>query len=334
MVRTSIDSVEVYIGSQAHYSIEVVAADNSKIQMPQLQPRTYLSPGLEIVEQERADTILRKGHKTIKHTWTITAFDEGVYPVPKQKVLVDSKTYTTEQLALKVITLDVDTLHPEKFFPPKDVQNNPFLLNEWLPMLWIFLFLQLLTLMLYIALRLLQQRRSIVKRLKSNKRLLPHEQAMKAIDALKQEKIMYESDEKTYYTALTDILRRYLEERFEFNAREMTSSEIVATLYAKGEKHMIREMQELFEMADLVKFAKFQAQIDEKDKNLLDAIKYIDETKLIPSKEEKEKEEEIPADQMQSVRERKVLKTICGILVVGLIVLITYFCYYPFTLLL
>lgn len=329
VVKASVDSIQILIGSQAKYTIQVEASPLSKIQMPMFEPRTYLSGKVEIVEQTAADTIVDKETKTIRHTWAITAFDEGLYPIPAQKVMVDGKALTTEALALKVITLDVDTLHPENFYPPKDVQNNPFMWQEWLPLLWIFIGIQVFVLILYIVLRLLQQRRSLLRKLKPIKKLLPHERAMKAIDVLKSEKSIVETDEKAYYTSLTDIIRQYLEERFEFNAKEMTSSEIVANLYARGEKHMLSELQELFDVADLVKFAKFQTLLDEKDKNLLDAIKYIDDTKKIPTEEEKKEENAIPADELQSRRERIILKVIAALVVAGILALMTYFVYYP-----
>ena len=40
------------------------------------------------------------------------------------------------------------------------------------------------------------------------------------------------------------------------------------------------ELRDLFMTADLVKFAKYEVVIDENDKNLVNAVKYINETKI------------------------------------------------------
>lgn len=43
-------------------------------------------------------------------------------------------------------------------------------------------------------------------------------------------------DQKAYYTLLTDVLRKYIKERFGFNAMEMTSSEIITRLQNENDK--------------------------------------------------------------------------------------------------
>src|SRR3712207_8390301 len=59
-----------------------------------------------------------------------TLFRSRLYPLPALKVKVNGRSYDGTTLALKVLTMDVDTLHPNQFFPPKDVQNNPFLADR------------------------------------------------------------------------------------------------------------------------------------------------------------------------------------------------------------
>ena len=61
---------------------------------------------------------------------------------------------------------------------------------------------------------------------------------------------------------------------------EMTTSEIIEHLQKEGDNQMLLELKELFETADLVKFAKYSAQINENDLNLVNAIHFIDNTKM------------------------------------------------------
>ena len=60
----------------------------------------------------------------------------------------------------------------------------------------------------------------------------------------------------------------------------MTTSEIIEHLQKEGDNQMLLELKELFETADLVKFAKYSAQINENDLNLVNAIHFIDNTKM------------------------------------------------------
>jgi len=67
---------------------------------------------------------------------------------------------------------------------------------------------------------------------------------------------------KKYYYALSEILKRYIERRFEFNAAEQTTTEIMANL--KLQKIPLSDdFNRFFTRADLVKYAKFMPPQDE-----------------------------------------------------------------------
>ena len=55
------------------------------------------------------------------------------------------------------------------------------------------------------------------------------------------------SDQKTYYTHVTDVLRRYISKRYKFNALEMTSSEILDKLHDECKETDIKELEENFQ---------------------------------------------------------------------------------------
>ena len=171
-------------------------------------------------------------------------------------------------------------MHPNQFYPPKDVQNNPFLWSEWrTPFLLSLLFVALLFAALWLYLRL-KANKPIITSIRIIKKVLPHQRAMKAIDEIKAEHMTASEDQKEYYTRLTDTLRQYIRERFGFNAMEMTTSEIIFHLQESGDSTMIAELKDLFETADLVKFAKYSTLMGENDMNLVNAINFIDLTKL------------------------------------------------------
>jgi hypothetical protein len=125
-------------------------------------------------------------------------------------------------------------------------------------------------------------------------------------------------DQKNYYTRLTDALRKYIEERFHFNAMEMTSSEIIARLQESDDKQMIDELRELFTTADLVKFAKYSTLINENDANLMSAIEFINETKQENEPVVQEVKPTFTEEEQRSRTQRNVLKrTILGVALIG-----------------
>lgn len=70
----------------------------------------------------------------------------------------------------------------------------------------------------------------IIKVIKVEPKLPPHQAAMKKIEEIRANKAWQRENPKLYYTELTDVIRTYIQERFGFNAMEMTSSEIIEHL--------------------------------------------------------------------------------------------------------
>ena len=280
-VDAFIDSIAILIGEQAHVTLSVTAKNSDRIEFQPLKETHYVVPGLELLHVEKADTTqLEDNLIKVSKRLTLTSFDEKLYPIPSFWIKVNGKKYTTNSLALKVITVDVDTLHLNQFYPPKDVQDNPFSWNDWKEMFWCSVLLVLLLVVsIYLWVRL-KQNKPIIVRVKVVKHLPPHKKALIKIEQIKQDKLTVSSNQKEYYTKLTDTLRRYIEERFGFNAMEMTTSEIIEHLQKEDDNQMLLELKELFETADLVKFAKYSAQINENDLNLVNAIHFIDNTKM------------------------------------------------------
>lgn len=280
-VESTIDSIQILIGEQAHVTLNVSMKKGLKLEMPQFKRLEHVTPGVEFINDTQADTSeLDNNMIKVSKIYTLTSFDENLYYLPEMTVKVDGKPYKTKSLALKVLTVPVDTLHPEQFFPPKDVQNNPFQWAEWRVPFWLSL---LLIAMMFCALYLrkrLKDNKPIIAKIKIIKKVLPHQKAMKEIERLKEEHMTSSENNKEYYTRLTDTLRKYIEERFGFNAMEMTSSEIIDRLNSVDDRKMIDELKELFTTADLVKFAKYSTLINENDANLVNAVEFINTTKI------------------------------------------------------
>ncbi|MCD8202500.1 MAG: BatD family protein [Prevotella sp.] len=308
-VESKIDSIQILIGEQTDLTLSVTAKKGAKVKMPSYKPQQQITQGVEVVETLSADTTKQdNGLVKISKKYTLTSFDENLYYLPPMTVQVDGKKYQTKSLALKVLTVPVDTLHPEKFYPPKDVQDNPFLWSEWKPAFWLSLIFVLLNVLIYYLWTRLKDNKPVIARVRIIKKVLPHQKALKEIERIKEEKMSVSDDQKTYYTLLTDVVRKYIYERFGFNAMEMTSSEIIARLREDGDQKMIDELKELFVTADLVKFAKYSTLINENDANLVSAIEFINTTKQENQPTVERVEPKLTEDDKRNMRSRTVLK--------------------------
>lgn len=328
VVEQTVDSVGILIGQQAHLRLGVTMPKGARLEWPALKASQYVVPGIEVVSIEDGDTVAADaGQVKLERVYTITSFDEKLYAIPALPVKVNGKTYKGGTAALKVITMDVDTVHPNQFFPPKDVQSNPFLWKEWSPYFWLSVLVVLLALAFYYLIVRLRENKPIVTRIRIVKHVPAHQRALNAIEKIKAEHMQTSEDQKTYYTQLTDTLRQYIQERFGFNAKEMTSTEIIARLQTAGDRKMLDELTELFTTADLVKFAKYSTLINENDLNLVNAVNFIDGTKLEGQPTEERIVPQLTDDDKRKKQSRITIKGLLwGLGVIG-VALVAYIIY-------
>ena len=310
-VEAMIDSIQILVGQQAHVTLTAVAKENSKVEFPQFKPTQMITPGVEILgSQELESQQEDNGFVTRATVYTLTSFDDTLYYLPPMTVKIDGKPYKSKSLALKVLTIDVDTTNVDQFFGPKDVQDNPFQWSDWSLTFWLsVLMLVLLAICYYLYLRM-RDNKPIITHIRIVKKLLPHQKAMQQIEQIKAEKMVTAEDSKEYYTRLTDTIRKYIEERYGFSAMEMTSSEIIAKLMETQDEGALSELRHLFLTADLVKFAKYSTLINENDMNLVNAIDFINQTKLENEPVEETVKPQLSEEDQRSQKARRLLKTI------------------------
>ena len=326
-VQAKITPIEMLIGEQAQVTLTVEANDDAKVEFPTFQPRQMLVPGVEVIATQQS---VVDGKQTL--AIVLTAFDGNLYHLPPFKVKVNGKEYASSDLALKVVEVEVDTTKMDQFFGPKDVQDNPFLWADWSLPFWLSVLMLLVMVVGYYLYLRLRDNKPIITHIKIVKRLLPHQKAMKEIEEIKANRMLTTEDSKEYYTKLTDTLRRYIEERYGFSAMEMTSSQIIDRLMSTDQQSL-DELRQLFTTADLVKFAKYSTQINENDANLVSAIDFINQTKQENQPTEEVVKPQLSAEDQRSRKERRVLKSIIGVLVTSAVLLFSYVLYIVYQLL-
>lgn len=321
-VEAKIDSLQILIGEQARIQLQVAMDAKQRAVFPVYVDT--LIRGVEVLETAKPDTqyLNDRQRLLITQEYTVTSFDSALYYLPPMVVTVDDKEYKSKALALKVYSMPVDTLHPDQFFGQKTVMKAPFAWEDWYGLIGCsFLALPLLALLIYFIIRI-RDNKPIIRKIKVEPKLPPHQAAMQEIERIKTEKVWQKGRAKEYYTELTEALRTYIKDRFGFNALEMTSSEIIDKLMEMNDKEAIADLKELFQTADLVKFAKHDPQMNENDANLINAIDFINETKLPEEENKKPQPTEITIIEKRSLRAKVVL--ICGIIVLSVALVATF----------
>lgn len=324
-VNVKIDSLQFFIGEQTDIALSVSMDANQKLQFPDLKKGNEIVPNIEVVAVHRPDTIYMNGGKRVEITqrYTITAWDSSFYYLPPFEITVDNKKYPSKTLALKVYTVDVDTLHLDRFNPPYGIMEPSFSWEDWrLPVTASFLLVLIFLLCVYLYYHVVVGK-PIVRIIRRKKKLPPHRVAIDEIERIKADRKWAEEDSKEYYTQLTDTLRTYIKERYGFNAMEMTSAEIISRLIEENNGEALDELREIFTTADLVKFAKYSTLINENDANLVAAVEYINQTKVDVdpnAKPEPEIIKETDTKRMNQVKAMRVAIAVLSIVSVALLI--------------
>jgi hypothetical protein len=280
-VNARIDSTVLRIGEQAHLTFQVSQQPNQKVSMP-LFSDTIIS-GLEIVEPMKLDTVKSAdGHLLVTQHYVITAFDDSLLYIPSYPFVLNGDTVWSKSLSLKVIQpykIDTATNQVTDIKPVMDPKFD-----------WAGLFLIIFIILAVIALIAIGYvlytkyfKKQPVLDVKSQELLLPpHVVALNYLDKLKKEKSWQLGRSKEYHTELTDVLRAYIERMYSLNSMEMTSEEILDQfkLMRLEEKSVYMTLQQILKLADLVKFAKWDATPDEHELSLMNAYLFINLTKV------------------------------------------------------
>ena len=319
-VRASIDSLQLLVGEQTKVHLEVSMDADKKLRLPVI--KDTLVRGVEVLDIAKPDTQKLNDDKrwVITQEYTITSFDSALYYLPPLEVMVDDEKYRSESLALKVYSIPVDTLHPDQFFGPKTVVEVPIQWEDIDTMVYAFILMLLFGSACVFFIIRYRDNKPIIKIIKIEPKLPPHQEAMKHIEEIKANKKVQREDPKQYYTELTDVIRTYIMERFGFNAMEMTSSEIIENLLQVRDKESLKDLKYLFETADLVKFAKHAPMMNENDMNLVNAVDFINETKLEEDPNAKKEPTEIKVEEKRSKQGRIAL--MCSIGLTGVIAVV------------
>lgn len=105
--------------------------------------------------------------------------------------------------------------------------------------------------------------------------------ALRRLDGLKQDNLLEAGEFKLFYDRLSEIVREYMENRFQFRALEMTTEEFLSNLGNKDFLNLAQKkaVAEFLQYSDLVKFAKHQPLKEDGERALGIIYRLIEETK-------------------------------------------------------
>lgn len=287
--KVSVDKREIQIGEPIKVTIESEYDPTKyKVQVPALND-TFST--FEVLEK-KLDTIEGRNANRYIHQYIISSYEPGTWCIPTQTFEVQPldggqiKVESYDSIPIVVKTIAVDTTQP--FKPIFDIQEAK--MPTEILILYIaggILGLLLLVFLIWYAIKLLKDKNKKPEAKKPKEWLPPYEKAIKELRQAQEIKLYLSGNIKQHHTVLTDTIRTYLEEEFGLDCFEKTTSELLTLLKKhKVLKAIIPNFKEVFEMADMVKFAKSNPSEEEHELSTTKAIEIVEVARKIYVKQQ------------------------------------------------
>lgn len=295
-LKVSLDSAYLLMGKATPLHIELITASPADGQL--LVPKDTLCDKVEILKALEADTSgIHNGRIQIDQQLLLQSFDSGTYVLNPIRYVQGNETIASNRLVLKVMPVPVDSLTTIHDYA--DVQDVDRRFTDYLPDFLVDYGLWILALIIVLGAGYYLYRRMSRKGVETKEKVIvipPYELAIQELDSLRSDKLCEQGREREFYTRLTDILRQYLQGRFGINAMEMTSTQIRHMLQSNEETRLSkRNMDQVLETADFVKFAKVRPLPEDNTRSFNSAIQFVEDTKPLPPAQADDDTDETPA---------------------------------------
>ena len=273
---TSIDTTRGYIGDVFHLRLTIDHPKQSTVQYPADIKNLGEFSVRDIKGEPDAD------RTTIEYA--IAAYDTGDHVIPPLSIQVQPPDSTEKPLTFRSDSLHIVILS----LVPPDAQG----LKDIKPLMeipgtisWLWILAALLLVLILGGVFWWWKRRTPTEAepemTPEERRQSAHERAYARLREIEQKQYPQKGAMKDHFSEVSETIRAYFEDRYFIPALEMTSTEVLRAFPEdKFHPELHNQVSDLLTTADLVKFAKYTASLDEAERVVLEAYHIVDETKI------------------------------------------------------
>jgi len=285
-VDAVLDTSKLRIGEQAKIDIYVTYNSREQISIQWPKIGDTLTGKIEVVSVGPIDTTFpdkTNSFKIFQHQQIIVSvYDSGYFAVPGFKFIINNDTARplyTNPLFLEVHTVPTDT-SATKLRDIKAPFNEPFNWKWYVNYIYWGIAALVLVIIIIVVTVYYTRKNNRVQMEPEKPKIPAHITALAALEKIKEEQIWKEGKIKEYYSSISEAVRAYIEERFNVNALESTTDEIMTAFRSQVvDKESKDKLQQLLMLSDLVKFAKMFPIDDEHNFTLQNAFDFVNGTK-------------------------------------------------------
>jgi hypothetical protein len=295
-VSASTDTTDYYIGDFITYTLKAEYDKDVKIYPPDLKELIH---NVEFIRAEAPATKISGGKKVTDFTVVLSRYDSAEVMIPqipiyyragKDTLIERAPVYLDKDTLIKDETLQqalsnqvVFTVHRFEISEAEDIKDVKYPIRippDWKIIVLILLGAIILLVLLYLIYKKHLRKKPLQPAEIKVKKVQPHISALNALKHLDEKQLWQKGFIKEYHSEITEIIRRYYEERFNLPALELTTSEIIERLNSRKDFEIILALTENFlNNADLVKFAKYKPMDEVNIEMMNQAIEIVEKTK-------------------------------------------------------
>lgn len=328
-VSSYVDTTSIRIGEQITYKINVKTDSLEDIDFPKAKD---FAP-FELINEFKVDTNYLNKKFIISKKFALTYFDSGAYYIPSQKLTLLNKEVKLDSFKITINPVKIDTTKQGLYDIKPIMKSNTQI--DFIFLGYILIFIAVICAVLYFKKQIFSF--FSIQKLKVEY-LTPYEKAVIGLTEIKKLNYLSDVDIKTYYSDLTFVLRNFIEEKIIKNALESTTKELIQKLsLLKTSKKLnfsnstLKNIEDVFSRADLVKFAKYEPDAQSASIDLETLSKELENIKLIlpePSNEELEKnlkiQENLRRKRLKNRNNKIIIYSLLSLLLVYLTASIMY----------
>lgn len=255
-VSATTDTTIYKVGDFIKYQIEITHEKGIVVYLPSVKDSIKTLEFIQALPAEKNEA----NNKVIeRYRFIFSKYDSAQVTIPSVTIAYTEWNSVKKNIKTNPITITVRTLPVNTQEDIRDIKEPLKLPLNWLLIgLIVFLILALLVASYFIY-KYFKKKNALKEKIIPEVKIPPYEVALAKLAELEQKKLWQNGFVKQFHSEVTEIVRQYFEDRFNFRALEMTSAEILAVLsYTEEGKKIVETSDNFFSNADLVKFAKFE----------------------------------------------------------------------------
>lgn len=273
------DTTEYIVGDFIHYTLELKYSKDIRVEVPSVIDSISV---LEFISEDKPVKQENENEVYELRKFVFSKYDSAEVKIPGYNInyYVGNETEASK-IRVNPVSILVRTIEVDQAGDIQDVKSPIKIELNWILIVLIALGVVIILATIYLIVRYYRNKKTGGVTEKRIIKVPAFRIALDSLSSLDKKKLWQQGKVKEYHSEITEIIRKYFEERFDVLALEMTSGELLDSLQSKSDSGEILGItREFLSNADLVKFAKFQPMPTVNEEMMKQAYEIVNKTKV------------------------------------------------------